>query len=274
MGAALVARDGVELVEDQGPRPTERLPATLRRQQDVEGLGCRNQDVRRPLDHRLALALGRVTRPDGRPNLRHRTTGRVCDGSNCGHRVRKVSFDVVGEGLEWRDVDDLRLVGQAAVQALTDEAVDACEECRECLARAGRCCDQRVSLLGDRGPALGLRRGRLFEAVQEPVTDKRMEFCNGHWVSQRSCTVDRLYRFPTVSGLEFGLSSRGSMMLEKRGLKALFPELTRHRPLSILTLTARRPVDMGRSGLSEGCPAAVLLHRRTLIQRVNSELRL
>ena len=47
--AALVGRDGVDLVDDHRPHVAQRPPPRLRRQQDEQRLGRRDQDVRRLL---------------------------------------------------------------------------------------------------------------------------------------------------------------------------------------------------------------------------------
>ena len=51
---------GVQLVEDQRPDLAQGLPAALRRQQNIEGLGRRDEDMGRPLRHRLPLARRRI----------------------------------------------------------------------------------------------------------------------------------------------------------------------------------------------------------------------
>ena len=82
VGAPLVVRDGVELVQDQSTNTTQVAAAALGGQQDVEGLGRSDEDVGRPLDHGLALAGRRISGADGYPDL----------GQGCAHAL--------GEGVD------------------------------------------------------------------------------------------------------------------------------------------------------------------------------
>ena len=86
-------------------------------------------------------------------------------------------MDVVRQRLERRHVDDLRRVGEPAVETLPHQVVDRRHESRERLARARRRGDERVAAGLDRGPRFGLRRGRRGETLGEPVRNR--------WVEQR-----------------------------------------------------------------------------------------
>ena len=70
MRAALVAGDGVDLVDDHRLRVLQHLPAALGGEQDVERLGRSDQDVRRPAHHRLPLVRRRIAGAHERANLR------------------------------------------------------------------------------------------------------------------------------------------------------------------------------------------------------------
>ena len=87
----------------------------------------------------------------------------------------EVALDVVRQRLERRDVDDLRRVGEAAVEPLPHQVVDRRKERGERLARAGRRGDQRVAPGLDRGPGLGLRGGGRREGFGEPLGHGRVE---------------------------------------------------------------------------------------------------
>ena len=94
MGAALALGDGVDLVDDHRLDRAQHLAGSGGEDQ-VERLRRRDQDVGRVAAHRLALLLRRVAGPqrdrDLRPDPRQRGA--------------QVALDVVGEGLERRDVD-------------------------------------------------------------------------------------------------------------------------------------------------------------------------
>ena len=108
---------------------------------------------------RLAEALGRVADP--------------------GERRPQVPLDVVGQGLERRDVEDADGAGRAALgprrRRMGREAVQRPEERGERLAAPRRGVDQRVPAGGDRRPAAGLRVGGRLEARLEPLADGARE---------------------------------------------------------------------------------------------------
>ena len=71
MCATLVVGNCVNLVHDYGFDIAQNGPAALRREQDVERFGSRDQDVRRMLQHRPALVHERVAGADRGANLGH-----------------------------------------------------------------------------------------------------------------------------------------------------------------------------------------------------------
>src|SRR5664280_1902753 len=87
MTASLVADERVNLVDDDRRDRPENLPAALARQEEIERLRRRHEDVRRPARHRRALSRERVARagrgrdervaplPDRRPALALRRRG-------------------------------------------------------------------------------------------------------------------------------------------------------------------------------------------------------
>ena len=101
MGAALGAGDRVHLVEDQRLDAPQRL-ARLRREQQVERLRRRDQDVGRLLHHLPALLGRRVAGADGNPQARLEP----CE------RPAQVALDVVVERLQRRDVEDAQTLAR------------------------------------------------------------------------------------------------------------------------------------------------------------------
>ena len=69
MAAALVARERVDFVDDDGARRRQHFAARLGAEQDVQRLGRRDDDVRRPLAHPGALGLRCVAGADQCANL-------------------------------------------------------------------------------------------------------------------------------------------------------------------------------------------------------------
>ena len=118
MRAALVRRQRMDLVDDHGPRGREHRAAGIGAEQDVERLRRGDDDVRRAAAHALALAARRVAGAHPGPDLHVRQALRAQGLADAGKRRFQVALDVVRERLQRRDVDDLRLVRQPALQAL------------------------------------------------------------------------------------------------------------------------------------------------------------
>ena len=137
MRAALGAGDGVDLVDDHGLDPAQRL-ARLRGQHQEERLRRRDQDVRRLLDQLPPLLLRRVARADADAEV----------GLDPGERPAQVPLDVVVERLQRRDVEQAEARPGGAI-----ERVDPVQERGERLAGAGRRLDEHVLADRDRGPA-------------------------------------------------------------------------------------------------------------------------
>jgi len=75
---------------------------------------------------------------------------------NARERLIQVLVDVRAERLQRRDVDDPDLVKQRSCLALLEQRVDRGEKCREGLAGAGGCGDERVPSGRNRLPAAQL----------------------------------------------------------------------------------------------------------------------
>src|SRR5207249_2781087 len=112
--------------------------------------------------------------------------------------------------LERRDVDDVRPVLQEAALRQPEEAVDRPEEGGERLARAGRRREQRVGSGRDGGPAGGLDRRRLAEAIPEPVRNERREI--GH---RRPRATGIIGQADSPRRVASSLAPRGSQRLYK-----------------------------------------------------------
>ena len=183
VGAALVVGDGVQLVEDQGADARQPAPPALGREQDVERLRRGDEHVRGPLRHRLPLGRGGVAGTQADADLRQGRPALLGEAAYLGQGPGQVALDVVRQGLEGRDVDDLGRLGQAAVQPGPDEAVQAGHEGGQGLAGAGGRGHQGVGPARNGGPPLGLRAGRGLEAATEPLPDQRMKLREyaGHW---------------------------------------------------------------------------------------------
>ena len=104
-------------------------------------------------------------------------------------------MDVVGQRLERRDVNNLRRIGQAALDALANEIVNRREESRERLARTGGRGDQRVLAGLDGGPGFDLRGGGRGESLIEPCRDSGMEEVSPIVCFKAACSQVRPERF-------------------------------------------------------------------------------
>jgi hypothetical protein len=180
--SALRASDGVDLVDDDGTRGRKHFPARRGAEQDVERLGRRHHDVRRRARHSHPLGCGRIARSHPRADLHVRQPERTQLRADARERRREVPIDVVGERLQRRDVDDLRLILQLACEPFANEAVDGREKGGEGLAGPGGCSNEHVPVGANRRPGLRLcRRGR-FKGAAKPVRDggmKRGEYVHG-----------------------------------------------------------------------------------------------
>ena len=181
VAAALARGDGVDLVDDHGANAGQHRPARDRAEQDVKRLGRRHQDVRRLLQALAPLDRRRVAGAHGGADRDVGQAERAQLGADAGERRLEVGADVVRERLQRRDVDDRRLVGEAARrEAGAHQAVERGQERGQRLARAGRCRDQRVPAGADRRPGGRLRLGGRGKGPGEPAGDGGMEVLERH----------------------------------------------------------------------------------------------
>ena len=175
MGAALIGRDRMDLVDDREAGGRQHLPPGLGAEQHVERFRRRHQDVRRPAAHPLALGRRRVASADPGADLDVGEPAPLQFLADAGERRLEIAVDVVRQRLQGRHVDDLRLIGEPALEPLPHQFVDRRQKRRQRLARPGRRRDQRMPLGLDRRPRLRLRRRRRAEGLAEPPGDGGME---------------------------------------------------------------------------------------------------
>ena len=89
-------------------------------------------------------------------------------------------MDVVGEGLQGRDVYNLGCVGKSLLDAQAHQSVDAGQESGQGLSGAGRCGDQRMPALGNGRPARFLSLGGCLETALKPGLNNWVEAGKGH----------------------------------------------------------------------------------------------
>ena len=201
MRAALGAGDRVDLVDDDVLDVAEDLARGAGEHQ-VERLGRRDQDVGRVAGDLAPILGGRVARPAGDRDVRRLVAhprGRQGDPRE---RRPEVALDVVGQGLERRDVQDADRAGGLAGRRgprVGRQPVQAPQERGEGLATPRRGVDQRVPAAGDGGPAAGLRVGRRLEAGPEPVTDGGREERERIGDDGRRSHGRRVYRAMVIS---------------------------------------------------------------------------
>ena len=180
VGAPLVARDGVDLVDDRGADAREHGPPAFAREQDVERLRRRHQDVRRLPAHGLASRARGVAGAHHGPDTGTGLTCLVQRAVDAFERHLQVLVHVVAEGLERRDVEDPGRVGERGPAAVTDQGVDGGEKSGQGLAGARGRGDERMAAPGHRLPCLLLARGRCPEVRGEPGRDGGVESIQGH----------------------------------------------------------------------------------------------
>ena len=175
VSAALVVGDGMDLVHDHGADAGQHLAGLDGSEQNEQGLGRGDQDVRPAARHPLALPLRRVAGPQGRSDGRQYDAALARQSGNLGQRDFEILMNVVAQRLERRDVDDLGPVGQRTQAGAAHQAVDGGEEGGERFAGARGRGDEDIVALGDFRPSAQLRFGGLAKARGEPFCDEGVE---------------------------------------------------------------------------------------------------
>ena len=175
VGAALVAGDGVDLVDDRGADVREHGAPALAGEQDVERLRRGHQDVRRLPAHGFARRARGVSGAHHGADARAGLTGSGKPPVDAFERHLQVPVHVVAERLEGRDVEHAGGVRERTPAAVPHQGVDGGEEPGQCLAGAGGRRDERVPARRHRLPRLLLARGGLAQVRGEPGRDGGVE---------------------------------------------------------------------------------------------------
>ena len=125
MRAALVVGYGVDFVDDDGADAAEMLAGFACGEEDVEGLGRGDEDVRRVAEHGGTLFGEGVAGADCGADLGAEIASGQGEPLDLGEGAVEVLLDVVGEGFERTDVDDLCAGGEVAGDGGAEELVDA-----------------------------------------------------------------------------------------------------------------------------------------------------
>ena len=174
MRPSLAACHRVHFVDDH-PTDAAQYLAGRRREDEIERFGCRYQDVGRVSSHPLSGIGWRVTGADeGVDCGQGRATDAARGVANSGQRRPEIPLDVMGQGLQGRDVEHAASTGLVRL-GLGQQLIECPEECGQCLARPGGGVDQRVMAICDGGPAQGLGSGWLVERGLEPSAGCRGE---------------------------------------------------------------------------------------------------
>ncbi len=125
MRASLVVHHCVDLVDDDRADVAENLAALLGGEQNEERLGRRDQDMRRPPQHRPPRGTRRVARAHRGSDLGEWRAAGGRERRDLGERTVEVLLDVVPQRFEGRHVHDVRAIVERAGRGLADERVDA-----------------------------------------------------------------------------------------------------------------------------------------------------
>ena len=174
MRSAFVVRDSVDFVDDDGLDTGEVLAWLFSSEQDVERLWRCDEDVRRSLEHRGALFGERIAGANAGADLRAEVATCLRKELDLSKRSVEVLLDVVGEGFEGRDVDDVRARFKGSFERGAKQLIDADEESGEGFAGACRSGDQSWIAAEDGGPAFDLGFSRSSELRGEPFLHQRV----------------------------------------------------------------------------------------------------
>ena len=126
--AAARADDRMDLVHDHGPHRPQHLPAALGREQQIQRLGRRHEDVRRRPENAGALGRRRIARAYGGCDARSRHASLIRKLRDAAPGQREILVDVRAQRFERRDVDDPDLVRQRRREAFFEQVVEAGEK--------------------------------------------------------------------------------------------------------------------------------------------------
>ena len=146
VGPALGARDGVDLIDDDVLHAAQALACGTGEHQ-VERFGGRDEDVGRVAGDLPAVVGRRVAGPAGDRDVRHGFTETLCGQGDPGERRPEVPLDVVGQGLERRDVEHADETGRLARRhraRMGRQTIERPKERREGFPATGGCVDERM----------------------------------------------------------------------------------------------------------------------------------
>ena len=177
VGTALRARQGVDFVDDHVLDAAQDL-GCLAGQDQVQGLGSGDQDVRRVADEVAPLLRGRVPGSDADFDLGDGQAGSLRGQADARQGRPQVPLDVVDQGLEGRHVQDAdgSGVGPRPGRArFGGQPVQAPQERGQRLAASRGGVDQGVPARGDTSPAFRLGGSRPRKRRPEPLRRGRSE---------------------------------------------------------------------------------------------------
>ena len=178
MRAAFVSDERVNFVDDHRVDSLQRLAASFGREQQVQGLGRRDQDVRRFPDEGRSLRGRCVSGAESDSKLRDGDSGELfcSEGVQLFEGNRKVAVHVIRKSPQWRDVDNPHsLLCKLPFNGLFQKPIDDREEGGQCFSAAGGSGDERVLAGGDVRPPERLWLGRSLKPVEKPAFDQRMK---------------------------------------------------------------------------------------------------
>ena len=162
----------MDLVDDHRPDRAQHVPAALRRQEQVQRLGCGGENVRRRSDHGRPFRRRRVTGADRGGDPGRGKPGGFGERLDCESGLGQVLVDVGAQRLERRHIEHPDLVGQRTAKALLEQIVDRRQEGRQRLAGTGGRGDERVPSgarsIPSRGAARRLVPPARLQTTREP----------------------------------------------------------------------------------------------------------
>jgi hypothetical protein len=170
----------MDFIDDDRADGAEHLPAALGREQKVERLRGRDQDVGRRAQHGRAFRLRRVAGAHRRGDPGSRESGFLRQAADPAAWLPEVLVDVGAQRLEGRHIQHPHFVREWVIQSFAQQVVERGQEGRERLAGSGGSRNQRMPPLSDRLPAVALRRRRLADLDRKPALSDWMKMRERH----------------------------------------------------------------------------------------------
>ena len=173
--AAFVPGQGVDFIDDDRADGAQDIPALAGRQEQVQGFGRGDENMGRAAKHVLSIFCGRVARADFDPYLRKEKSGGQGVSRNLTQRLPEILLHVVAQGLERRDVENLRVVGQVVGERLLEQGINRRQKGGQGFARPRGRGNKRVFAGANGRPTGRLDVGGCADCVPEPAGNDRME---------------------------------------------------------------------------------------------------